>query len=136
MTLTLRVLSPDQNVFDGSADEVILPSSTGQLGILPGHVSLLTALSVGVMQVREGKEWQPIALMGGFAEVETDEVTVLVNGAELGSNIDSGAAVDELNKAREEASRYINTPPSVEKLRAQQTLERARARAQASNSQS
>jgi len=136
MTLTLRVLSPDQNVFDGPADEVILPSSTGQLGILPGHVSLLTALSVGVMQVREGKEWQSIALMGGFAEVKTDEVTVLVNGAELGSSIDSVAAVDELNKAREKASRYDDTSPSVEKLRAQQTLERARARAQASNSQS
>ena len=44
MALTLRVLCPDQNVFDGQADEVILPSTTGQLGVLPGHVSLLTAL--------------------------------------------------------------------------------------------
>ncbi|QEY33141.1 F0F1 ATP synthase subunit epsilon [Synechococcus sp. RSCCF101] len=134
MSLTLRVLSPDQNVFDGPADEVILPSTTGQLGILPGHVSLLTALSIGVMQVREGKEWQSIALMGGFAEVETDEVTVLVNGAELGSGIDSEAASNELSSAREAAERFEGTPPSVEKLRAQQTLERARARAQASGS--
>ena len=39
MSLTLRVLATDQNVFDGSADEVILPSTTGQLGILPGPVS-------------------------------------------------------------------------------------------------
>ena len=44
MSLTLRVLATDQNVFDGSADEVILPSTTGQLGILPGHISLLTAI--------------------------------------------------------------------------------------------
>ena len=46
-SLTLRVLATDQNVFDGSADEVILPSTTGQLGILPGHISLLTAIDVG-----------------------------------------------------------------------------------------
>jgi len=48
MSLTLRVLAPDQNVFDGSADEVILPSTTGQLGILTGHISMLTAIDVGV----------------------------------------------------------------------------------------
>mgnify|MGYP006222962145 CR=1 FL=1 len=52
MSLTLRVLATDQNVFDGSADEVILPSTTGQLGILPGHISLLTAIDIGVLRVR------------------------------------------------------------------------------------
>jgi len=69
MSLTLRVLAPDQNVFDGSADEVILPSTTGQLGILPGHISLLTAIDVGVLRVRANGGWNSIALMGGFAEV-------------------------------------------------------------------
>jgi F-type H+-transporting ATPase subunit epsilon len=133
MPLTLRVLSPDQNLFDGPADEVILPSTTGQLGVLPGHVSMLTALDVGVMQVREGRDWQTIALMGGFAEVETDEVTVLVNSAELGSSIDHEMAAEELSKAREEASRYEGQPPSVEKMRAQQLLQRAQARARASS---
>jgi F-type H+-transporting ATPase subunit epsilon len=87
-SLTLRVLSPDKNVFDGSADEVILPSTTGQLGILPGHISLLTAIDVGVLRVRADGGWNSIALMGGFAEVDADEVTVLVNNAELGSTID------------------------------------------------
>ena len=60
MSLTLRVLAPDQSVFDGSADEVILPSTTGQVGILPGHVSLLAALDVGVLRVRASpKETRP-----------------------------------------------------------------------------
>ena len=53
MSLTLRVLAPDQSVFDGNADEVILPSTTGQLGILPGHVSLLTAIDIGVLRDRK-----------------------------------------------------------------------------------
>ena len=74
MSLTLRVLAPDQSVFDGPVEEVILPSTTGQLGILKGHVSLLAALDVGVLRIRESGNWNSIALMGGFAEVESDDV--------------------------------------------------------------
>ena len=82
MSLTLRVLAPDQSVFDGTTEEVILPSTTGQVGILPGHVTMLAALETGVMRLRDGNGWASIALLGGFAEVESDEVTVLVNGAQ------------------------------------------------------
>ena len=132
MSLTLRVLAPDQSVFDGSADEVILPSTTGQLGILPGHVSLLAALDVGVLRVRTNSDWQSIALMGGFAEVESDDVTVLVNSAELGVNIDSNSAESDLSEARNALTKLEGEPSTPEKLKAQQLLQRARARAQAS----
>ncbi|QBE69918.1 ATP synthase epsilon chain [Synechococcus sp. WH 8101] len=131
MSLTLRVLAPDQNVFDGRADEVILPSTTGQLGILPGHVSLLAALDVGVLRVRDTNGWQSIALMGGFAEVEADEVTVLVNSAELGSSINASEAEADLEQARAAVTRMEGQSPSPEKVKAQQTLDRARARVQA-----
>ena len=131
MSLTLRVLAPDQSVFDGSADEVILPSTTGQIGILPGHVSLLTALDFGVLRVREGNDWKAIALQGGFAEIESDEVTVLVNSAELGSSINADAANKELDAATAAASQFEGQPPSTEKIKAQQELARARARVQA-----
>lgn len=131
MALTLRVLAPDKSLFDGSADEVILPSTTGQLGILPGHISLLTALDVGVLRLRESGGWQSIALLGGFAEVESDEVTVLVNGAELGGSIDPAAAQQELEKAEQVASGFEGQPSSTKKLKALQELSRARARLQA-----
>jgi F-type H+-transporting ATPase subunit epsilon len=131
MTLTLRVLSPDQSVFDGPADEVILPSTTGQLGILTGHVSLITALDNGVLRLRSGRDWQSIALMGGFAEVDADEVTVLVNAAELGSSIDAGEAEQEFEKAQEALRALEGQPPSPEKVKNQQRLGRARARLQA-----
>ena len=131
MSLTLRVLAPDQSVFDGSADEVILPSTTGQIGILPGHVSLLTAIDIGVMRVREGGGWKAIALQGGFAEVESDEVTVLVNAAELGSAINAEAATKELEAATAAAAPFDGQPASTEKVKAQQDLARARARVQA-----
>ena len=136
MSLTLRVLAPDQSVFDGSADEVILPSTTGQLGILPGHVSLLAALDVGVLRVRADGGWKSIALMGGFAEVEADDVTVLVNSAELGSSIDGSSAESELQAARSAVNKLEGQPTSPEKVKAQQSLNRARARAQAAINQS
>ena len=132
MSLTLRVLAPDQNVFDGSADEVILPSTTGQLGILPGHISLLTAIDVGVLRVRSNGGWNSIALMGGFAEVDADEVTVLVNKAELGSTIDGSAAEADFQKATTVVAGMEGQPASPEKLKAQQQLNEARARLQAS----
>ncbi len=132
MTLTLRVLAPDQSVFDGPADEVILPSTTGQLGILTDHVSMLTALDNGVLRVREGSTWSSIALMGGFAEVVANEVTVLVNAAELGTTINAAAAEKELEQAQQEAAPFDGQPSSPEKLKAEQRLARARARVAAS----
>ena len=132
MSLTLRVLATDQNVFDGSADEVILPSTTGQLGILPGHISLLTAIDVGVLRVRTNGAWNSIALMGGFAEVDADEVTVLVNKAELGTAIDASSAEAEFQKTSAAVAGMEGQPASAEKVKAQQELNAARARMQAS----
>lgn len=132
MTLTLRILAPDKSVFDGSADEVILPSTTGQLGILTGHVSMLTALDSGVLRLRIGSNWQSIAVSGGFAEVNANDVTVLVNAAELGRNIDAAAAEKEFEAAQQAAASFESQPQSTEKLKAQQALGQARARVQAS----
>ena len=131
MSLTLRVLAPDQSVFDGTAQEVILPSTTGLLGILPGHISMVTALDVGVLRVLSNGSWDSIALMGGFAEVEADDVTVLVNGAELGSKIDAVSAEQDLEKAKTQFNQYEGQASSTEKVKAEQNLNRARARLQA-----
>ena len=131
MSLTLRVLAPDQSVFDGIADEVILPSTTGQVGILPGHVTMLAALDTGVMRLRDGNGWSTIALMGGFAEVEADEVTVLVNAAELGSSINASTAEAEFEAAQKAAASFEGQATSPEKLKAAEALDRARARFQA-----
>jgi len=134
MSLTLRVLAPDQSVFDGSVDEIILPSTTGLVGILPGHISMVTAIGTGVLRVLNNGNWNSIALMGGFAEVESDEVTVLVNSAELGLEINSNTAEIELEKAKEKFSQLEGQENSTEKVKAQESLEIARARFQASKS--
>jgi F-type H+-transporting ATPase subunit epsilon len=129
MSLHVSIIAPDRNVWDSNAEEVILPSSTGQLGILKGHAPLLTALDIGVMRVRVDKDWIPVVLMGGFAEVENDELTILVNGAEEGSKIDK----DEAQKNLEEMTvRFNEATTSKEKIEATQNLRKARARVQAS----
>ena len=135
MSLTLRVLAPDKSVFDGKAEEIILPSTTGLLGILPGHISMVTAIDTGVLRVLNNGQWDSIALMGGFAEVESNEVTVLVNGAELGSAINSSQAEVELEDAKTKYSQLEEAEASPEKLKAKENLNRARARLQATKNQ-
>ena len=132
MTLTVRVIAPDKTIWDSSAEEVILPSSTGQLGILTGHAPLLTALEIGVMRVRPSKDWVAIALMGGFAEVEDNEVTILVNGAERGDTIDAEAARQAFADAEAHLNRAEQGEDRQDRFQAQQDFKRARARLQAS----
>nr|YP_009312896.1 ATP synthase CF1 subunit epsilon [Helminthora furcellata]SCW21150.1 ATP synthase CF1 subunit epsilon [Helminthora furcellata]SCW24010.1 ATP synthase CF1 subunit epsilon [Helminthora furcellata] len=128
MTLNIRVIAPDKTVWDATAEEVILPSSTGQLGILTGHIPLLTALDIGVMRVRIDKEWIPIVLLGGFAEVENNKITILVNGAEEATDIDPETAQQNLDEASKLLTEATSSRAQIE---ATQKIRKARARLQA-----
>jgi F-type H+-transporting ATPase subunit epsilon len=131
MALTLKVITPDKIVWNDKVEEIVLPSTTGQLGILSGHAPLLSALDIGVMRIRPGKEWKAIAIMGGFAEVENNEVKVLVNGAEMGENIDKTAAKAEFDQAQTRFQTADRGGDRQVKFQATQALKRARARFQA-----
>jgi F-type H+-transporting ATPase subunit epsilon len=132
MALTVRVIAPDKTVWDAAAEEVILPSTTGQLGILPGHAPLISALDIGVLRVRSDKSWTSIALMGGFAEIDDNEVTILVNAAERGDGIDAEAAKQEMAEAEStlNATKADDRPAM---LQATQAVKKARARVQAAS---
>ena len=128
MSLNVRVITPDKVVWDASADELILPSSTGQLGILTDHAPLLTALDIGVMRLKVDGNWTSIVIMEGFAEVEDNKITILSNGAEEGSTIDPTVAQSELEKVTllvDQAS------TKKEKIEATLELRKAKARLQA-----
>ena len=131
MSLTLKVITPDKTVWDDQVEEIVLPSTTGQLGILSGHAPLLSALDIGVMRIRPNKDWQSIALMGGFAEVENNEVKVLVNGAEIGSSIKQDSARAQYEQAQARFNEADKGSDRLAKIQATQTLKRARARFQA-----
>jgi F-type H+-transporting ATPase subunit epsilon len=125
--LTVKVISPGETVLDATADEVILPSSTGQLGILTNHAPLTTVLDIGVMRFKVNNQWQAIALMGGVAEVEENEVTVLVNEAIAGIKVD----VDKTRKELETAEKHLSAIKDDDKqgkMQTEQTLKRIRAK--------
>nr|YP_009398261.1 ATP synthase CF1 subunit epsilon [Thaumatella adunca]ARW67447.1 ATP synthase CF1 subunit epsilon [Thaumatella adunca] len=128
MSLKIRVIAPDKIVWDAEAEEIILPSSTGQLGILQGHIPLLTALDIGVMRVRINKEWKPIILLGGFAEIKNNSITILVNGAEEISKISIEETKADLEKATNLVEEAIT---NKEKIEATQILRKAKAKLQA-----
>ncbi len=131
MTLTVRVIAPDKTVWDEQAEEVILPSTTGQLGVLSGHAPMLTALDIGVMRVRSKSEWIPIVLLGGFAEVENNEVTILVNGAERAQSIDVSQARTAYTEAQANLETAETSGSRQDQIKAKSALKRARARFQA-----
>jgi len=128
MSLNVRVITPDKVVWDANAEELILPSSTGQLGILSDHAPLLTALDIGVMRLKTDDKWTSIVLMEGFAEVEDNKVTILSNGAEEGSTIDSKEAQIELEKV---TLLVDQATTKKEKIEATLELRKAKARLQA-----
>jgi len=127
MSLNIKIIAPDRTVWETEADEAILPSSTGQVGILQGHAPLLTALDTGVMRVRINDKWVPLALMGGFVEVENDNLTLLINAAEQGSKIDVTKAEADLEKAIA-LSNQASSPKEI--LESKKNIKKARARLQ------
>jgi F-type H+-transporting ATPase subunit epsilon len=128
MSLNVCVITPDRIVWDAAADELILPSSTGQLGILVDHAPLLTALDIGVMRLKTTGNWASIVLMDGFAEVENNKVTIICNGAEEGSSIDRTSAESDLEKV---TLLVDEAETKKEKIEATIQLRKAKARLQA-----
>lgn len=99
MVLSVQVLTPERVVCSTKAKEVILPGLTGQIGVLDGHVSLMTMLDTGVLKIKIEEKWIPILLFGGVAEVYRDRVTVL--GYDIQDDITGD--INEVSKELEKA---------------------------------
>ena len=99
MVLNIRVLTPDRIICTTAADEVVLPGLTGQVGVLNGHATLITALDTGLLRIKLENKWTPIILCGGLAEIDEDRVTVLVNDVEEIVPVELSEATAELEKA-------------------------------------
>ena len=79
--LTLEIITPDEKVFSAKADQVVLPTESGETGILTGHVPLVTKVIAGELKVLKGGETEYIAVDHGFAKVLGDTVSVLTEAA-------------------------------------------------------
>jgi F-type H+-transporting ATPase subunit epsilon len=127
MALQVCIMTPDRIFLNQEAEEIILPTNTGQMGVLTNHAPLMTALDVGVMLSRTKTEWTSVALMGGFALIKQNQVTVLVNEAESASDIDGDQAEKTYQEAQE---KWLEASGQKQKVEANFALKRARARYQ------
>ena len=127
MTLQVCVMTPDRIFWNKQAEEIILPTNTGQMGVLANHAPLITALDVGVMLIRSRTEWISIALMGGFALVKQNQVTVLVNEAESVETIKPEEAERVFSAA---TTQLKQAEGQKQKVEANFAFKRARARYQ------
>nr|AXQ01509.1 ATP synthase CF1 epsilon subunit [Pinus nelsonii] len=100
MILNLRVLSPNRVIWDSEVQEIIISTNSGQIGVLPNHVSLMAAVDIGVMKIRLNGKWSTMALMGGFAKIDNDRITILINNAERDVDIDLQKAQETFRRAK------------------------------------
>jgi F-type H+-transporting ATPase subunit epsilon len=103
MPLHLEIVTPERRAFEGDVDEVVVPGSEGELGILPHHAPLISLLGQGVLRLKRGDQVQEFAIFGGFLQVRPDRVMVLAEMADLDSEID----LERAERARREAERVI-----------------------------
>ncbi|XP_058010521.1 ATP synthase epsilon chain, chloroplastic-like [Hevea brasiliensis] len=122
--------SPRIELFGIQVKEIILSTNNGQIGVLSNHAPIATAVDISILRIRLNDQWLTIALMGGFARIGNNEITVLVNDAENGSDIDPQEAhqtleIAEANLRKAEGKRQI--------IEANLALRRVRARVEAIN---
>nr|YP_009663781.1 ATP synthase CF1 epsilon subunit [Cuscuta boldinghii]QCW07730.1 ATP synthase CF1 epsilon subunit [Cuscuta boldinghii] len=85
--LKLYVLTPNQIVWDSEVEQIILSTNNGQIGILPNHIPIVTALDIGILKINFNGQWLSIVLMGGVARIAKNTIIIFVNDAKRTSEI-------------------------------------------------
>ena len=128
----ISIMTPDRVLFSSTEiKEIVLPTTTGRMGILANHTPLVTGLDIGVMLVStvSDSNWMNLALLGGFALIKDSKVTIVVSDAEFGSNIDTQEAEKSFLEAKE---RLEKAEDRKEKIECKLALKRSCARYEAS----
>ena len=107
--IKLEIVTPERLLLSEEVDEVTIPGSEGYLGILPGHLPLLTTIGTGVLSYRKGNQRTSFAASGGFAEVLPDRVIIMADTVERADEID----VSRARAAKEKAERQLASKENV-----------------------
>jgi F-type H+-transporting ATPase subunit epsilon len=130
MALQLDVITPERRLLSEQADSVTVPGLGGELGILPGHTPLISALQTGVLSYTQGQTVRRLLVSGGFVEVNNDRVSVLADLAEFPEEVDAARARTEREEAERQLGGFTGTPEEMADVRAR--LDRATTRLQLS----
>ena len=101
MSIRCEIVSQDRLVWEGDAEIVLIPGSSGLMGILPNHAPLLTNMHLGVLTVRTKDGELHFTVAGGVTEVQPNLITVMADAAENVQEIDISRAEDARRKAEE-----------------------------------
>ena len=123
--MRLEIVTAERVLFQGDVDAVVAPGIDGELGILPNHAALMTALQPGELRYRNAEGEQQFAVTGGFMEVRGDHVSVLADAAERADEIDAARAEEAVARAKQ---RIAEHGQDLDIERALGSLRRAQAR--------
>jgi F-type H+-transporting ATPase subunit epsilon len=99
MPLTLEIVTPEARVYSESVDTVVIPTVEGEIGILPGHIPLVTQVGAGELRATKGNVTQLLIVGGGFAQVTGEKVSILAENAIQEEKIDEHAVEDAMKRA-------------------------------------
>jgi F-type H+-transporting ATPase subunit epsilon len=128
MALQLDVITPQRRLLSEQVDSVTVPGANGELGILPGHTPLISALQTGVLAYTQGQATRRLLVSGGFVEVNADRVSVLADLAEFPEEVNAQTARAERDDAERRLGSFTGAPEEMAEVRTQ--LDRATARLQ------
>ena len=100
-TMQLEIITAEQQMYSDEVELVVAPGIDGELGILPHHAPLMTALQPGELMIRKDGEETYLAVTGGFMEVMGNKVTVLADACERSDEIDEARAQEAMERASE-----------------------------------
>ena len=135
MPFELTIVTPEGQAYEGTVDRVVLPGSEGEFGVLANHERFLSPLRIGALEIQITEGTLYAAITDGFAEVNGDEVTVLVDSCVMEHEIDFAKADAQMNEAAQALERAAGDEP--ERYRQfEAALEHARARVEVSRKKS
>lgn len=100
MALVLEIITPEKKVYEQTIETVVLPTTSGEISILPGHIPLVTELNPGELQVTVEGKTDLLVVGRGFARIEADRISVLAESAIEENRIDESAVQEALNRAQ------------------------------------
>jgi len=123
--MILKIVTPEKVTFEGEIDEVIVPTVTGEIAILPHHVDLLSQVSEGEITIKiKGKE-QHVAVTSGFLQISNDTVTLLADYAVRSEEINTQKALEAQKRAEETLKKKAETLNERDLALAQSEMRRA-----------
>jgi F-type H+-transporting ATPase subunit epsilon len=133
MPFELTIVTPEGEAYRGSVERVVLPGSEGEFGVLTNHERFLSPLRVGAVEILTAEGFLYAAVAAGFAEVDGETVTVLVDSCEFEHEIDAAradaavaAAQEYLDKAagNDDPDRYRHFEAALERARTRVAVSR------------